>query len=58
MNEFDIFITAHISKTIQEKKLDEIAENKQMLINGVMNILLCECYPLVVKYVDTLFEES
>lgn len=54
--DFETYITAHIAKLIKAKHLDETAENKQQLINGIINNIICEVYPIALNYVDTLFD--
>ena len=53
---FETYITSHIAKLVKDKRLDETAENRQQLINGIINNILCEVYPIALKYVDTLLE--
>lgn len=55
-NEFENYITAHIAKLVKAKHLDEKAESRQQLIDGIINNILCEVYPIALKYVDTLLD--
>lgn len=54
--DFETYITAHIAKLIKAKHLDETAENRQQLIDGIISNILCEVYQIALNYVDTLLE--
>lgn len=56
MDNFEIYMTAHIAKIVGAKDFTNLPLTKQDIINAIQLSLTCELYPIILNYVENNIE--